>query len=34
MISVTWTGAVHVRGASMPASTSNDSALRRMRVAR
>ncbi len=34
MTSVSRTGAAHWRGGSMPASTSNDSALRRMRVAR
>ena len=34
MTSVSRTGAAHWRGGSMPASTSSDSALRRMRVAR
>ena len=34
MTSVRRTGAAHLRGGSMPASTSSDSALRRMRVAR
>src|SRR4029434_7582957 len=34
MTSVRRTGAAHLRGGSMPASTRRDSALRRMRVAR